>query len=58
MTDSPINLLWSVLAFFFTLVQHLLILSLAAVVVAAGALVLLFVSGLAFANWVIEEVLP
>lgn len=58
MTDSPLNLLWSALAFFFALVQHLLILSLVAMVAAAGALVLLFVAGLAFANWVIEEVLP
>lgn len=58
MTTLQLNLLWDVLAFFFALVKHLLILSLAAVVAVVGAVVLLFIAGLAFANWVIEEVLP
>jgi hypothetical protein len=57
-TDSPLNLLWSALAFTLALIQGALVAAAVVVIVAAGALVLLFVAGLAFANWVIEEVLP
>lgn len=58
MTDSPLNLLWSVLAYTLAMIQGVLVVAAVVVIVAAGSLVLLFVAGLAFANWVIEEVLP
>ncbi|HGE8241095.1 hypothetical protein LZT27_14150 [Aeromonas veronii] len=58
MTDSPLNLLWSALAYTLAMIQGVLVVAAVVVIVAAGSLVLLFVAGLAFANWVIEEVLP
>lgn len=58
MTDSPLNLLWSALAYTLAMIQGVLVAAAVVVIVAAGSLVLLFVAGLAFANWVIEEVLP
>ncbi|ENC6657634.1 hypothetical protein ABKY47_002083 [Aeromonas hydrophila] len=58
MTDSPLNLLWGTIAFTLALIQGALVVAAVAAIVAAGSLVLLFVAGLAFANWVIEEVLP
>lgn len=58
MTDSLLNLLWSALAYTFALIQGVLVVASVVVIAAAGSLVLLFVAGLAFANWVIEEVLP
>lgn len=58
MTDSPLNLLWSALVYTLAMIQGVLVVAAVVVIVAAGSLVLLFVAGLAFANWVIEEVLP